>query len=171
MANWIIRLGESNLAVLYDYLHEKLYDYHVIQADETPVLVNKNGRSTGAKSYMWVYRLGHMYKDQQIVLYDYQRTRNSSHSKAFLKDYSGICVTDGYQVYHKLERERDDLRVVECLAHARKKVDEALELVLKEHRKKLNAYLVLKQIQAIYRNENKLKELLQMKELYSDNWL
>ena len=37
MANWMIRLGESYLAVLYDYLHKKLYDYHVIQADETPV--------------------------------------------------------------------------------------------------------------------------------------
>lgn len=28
-----------------------LYDYHVIQADETPVLVNKDGRSAGSKSY------------------------------------------------------------------------------------------------------------------------
>ena len=34
MANWMIRLGESYLAVLYDYFHQKLYDYHVIQADE-----------------------------------------------------------------------------------------------------------------------------------------
>ncbi len=37
MANWMIRLGESYLAILYDHLHQKLYDYHVIQADETPV--------------------------------------------------------------------------------------------------------------------------------------
>ena len=29
----MIRLGESYLAVLYDYLHHKLYDYHVIQSD------------------------------------------------------------------------------------------------------------------------------------------
>ena len=63
MANWMIRLGESYLAVLYDYLHQKLYDYHVIQADETPVLVNHDGRSAGAKSYMWVYRSGHLYAD------------------------------------------------------------------------------------------------------------
>lgn len=43
MANWMIRLGESYLAVMYDYLHRLLYRYHVIQADETPVLVNKDG--------------------------------------------------------------------------------------------------------------------------------
>ena len=36
MANWMIRLGESYLAVMYDYLHRLLYQYHVIQADETP---------------------------------------------------------------------------------------------------------------------------------------
>lgn len=44
MANWMIRLGEEYLGVLYDYLHSLLYDYHVIQADETPVLVNRDGR-------------------------------------------------------------------------------------------------------------------------------
>ncbi len=44
MANWMIRLGEEYLGVLYDYLHSLLYDYHVIQADGTPVLVNRDGR-------------------------------------------------------------------------------------------------------------------------------
>ena len=44
MANWCIRLGEEYLSVLYDYLHKELYSYHVIQADETPVLVNHDGR-------------------------------------------------------------------------------------------------------------------------------
>ena len=95
MANWMIRLGEEYLGILYDYLHQKLYDYHVIQADETPVLVNRDGRPAGSKSYMWVYRSGHMYEDKQIVLYDYHETRNSSHPREFLKDFNGICVTDG----------------------------------------------------------------------------
>ena len=58
MANWMIRLAENYLGVMYDYLHSLLYDYHVIQADETPVLVNKDGRPAGSKSWMWVYRSG-----------------------------------------------------------------------------------------------------------------
>ena len=66
MANWCIRLGEEYLAVLYDYLHKELYSYPVIQADETPVLVNRDGREAGSKSYMWVYRSGHLYKDKQM---------------------------------------------------------------------------------------------------------
>ena len=42
MAYWMIRLAEEYLGVLYDFLHQKLYEYHVIQADETPCLVNKD---------------------------------------------------------------------------------------------------------------------------------
>ena len=159
MANWMIRLGESYLAVLYDYLHQKIYDYHVIQADETPVLVNRDGRSAGSKSYMWVYRSGHLYADKQIVLYGYHKTRNSSHPREFLRDYSGICVTDGYQVYHTIEKEREDLRIAGCWVHARRKFDEALAVIPKAHQNKSDAFLVIKQIQAIYREEGKLSQL------------
>ena len=159
MANWLIRLGESYLAVLYDYLHQELYNYHVIQADETPVLVNRDGRSAGSKSYMWVYRSGHLYTDKQIVLYDYHKTRNCSHPREFLCNYSGICVTDGYQVYHTIEKEREDLQIAGCWVHARRKFDEALTVIPKAHQNKSNAFLVIKQIQAIYREEGKLNKL------------
>ena len=83
MANWMIRLADEYLGVMYDYLHMKLYEFHVIQADETPVLVNKDGRAAGSKSFMLVYRSGYMYSDMQIVLYEYQRTRNASHPRQF----------------------------------------------------------------------------------------
>lgn len=111
MAHWTILCAERYLSILYDYLHQKIYSYHVLQADETPVLVSKENRSTGNKHYMWVYRTGKTYKDKQIVLYEYQPTRNTSHPRAFLKDFKGICVTDGYQVYHTLEKEREDLNI------------------------------------------------------------
>ena len=159
MANWMIRLGEEYLAVLYDHLHSLLYSYHVIQADETPVLVNRDGRSAGSKSYMWVYRSGHMYPEKQIIFYEYQRTRNASHPREFLKNYSGICVTDGYQVYHTLEKEREDLTIAGCWVHARRRFDEALAVVPKERQKESASYLILKQIQTIYRKEGKLKDL------------
>ena len=159
MANWMIRLGEEYLFVLYDYLHRKLYDYHVIQADETPVLVNRDGRPAGSKSYMWVYRSGYMYPDRQIVLYEYQRTRNASHPREFLKNFSGICVTDGYQVYHTLEKEKEDLTIAGCWVHGRRKFEEALATIPAEGKKESVAWLVMKQIQAIYREEGKLKEL------------
>lgn len=159
MANWTIQCTDQYLAILYDYMHERLYDYHVIQADETPVLVNKDGRPAGSKSYMWVYRTGKMYGDRAIVLYEYQQTRNASHPREFLKNFRGVCVTDGYQVYHTIEKEREDLTIAGCWAHARRRYDEALKALPKAERSKSLAYLALKQIQTIYREETKLQDL------------
>ncbi len=66
---------------------------------------------------MWVYRTERMYTDRQIVLYEYQKTRNASHPRGFLKDFNGVCVTDGYQVYHTVENEREDLKIAGCWSH------------------------------------------------------
>ena len=159
MANWCIRLAEEYLSILYDYLHKELYFYHVIQADETPVLVNHDGRKAGSKSWMWVYRSGHLYQKRQIVLYEYQQTRNASHPREFLKGYDGICVTDGYQIYHTLEKELEELTIAGCWVHCRRRFDEALKLIPKSYQKESNVFLLMKQIQAIYREEGKLNNL------------
>lgn len=159
MANWMIRLSEEYLSVLYDYLHQKLYEHDVIGADETPVEVNKDGRPAGSRSYMWVYRSGGMNSRRQIILYEYQKTRNASHPLKFLKDYKGICVTDGYQVYHTAERVLEHVTVAGCWVHARRYFDQALKVIPKKIRSQSLGYLVLKQIQAIYREEGKLRDL------------
>lgn len=159
MAHWTILCTERYLSILYDYLHGKIYGYHVLQADETPVRVTKENRTEGDQHYMWVYRTGKMYQDHQIVLYEYQPTRNASHPRKFLRNFQGICVTDGYQVYHTIEKEREDLRVAGCWAHARRRYDEAVKALPKASQKNALAYLALKQIQAIYREENKLCDM------------
>ena len=159
MANWMIRLGEEYLGVLHDYLQNLLYGYHVIQAYETPVLINRDGRPAGSRSYMWVYRSGFMNPDRQSVLYEYQKTRNVSHLRALKKGYTGICVTDGCQVYHTLEKEIEELIIASCGGHASCRFDEVMKTILESGRKKSISYLFMKQIQAIYREEGKLKEL------------
>lgn len=124
-----------------------------------PLYRLEDGRPAGSKSYMWVYRTGFMYSNRQIVLYEYQKTRNASHPKAFLKGYTGICVTDGYQVYHTLEKENEELTIAGCWVHARRRFDEVLKTIPESGRKKSMSYLIMKQIQAIYREEGKLKGL------------
>ena len=93
-----------NKHIMYDYLHSKLYTFSVLQADETTVFVNKDGRPAGSKSYMWLYRTVESVQKEQILLYEYQKTRNSNHPRTFLKSFHGICITDGYQVYHRTGR-------------------------------------------------------------------
>ena len=122
-------------------------------------VLQKENRTTGDKHYMWVYRTGRLNADKHIVLYEYQPSRNASHPRRFLKDFKGICVTDGYQVYHTIENEREDLKIAGCWAHSRRRFDEAVKALPKSSRSNSLAYLALKQIQAIYREENKLADM------------
>ena len=158
MANWTIECADRYLAVFYDYLHKYIYKSPVIHADETPVLVRKDGREAGSKSYMWVYRTGEKEK-KAVILYEYQKTRKADHPERFLKDYKGICVTDGYQVYHKLGEEKEGLTIAGCWAHARRRYDEAVKALPSKSRKSSIAWQALEQIQMIYHVDNTLKEL------------
>ena len=123
MANWVIKSADTYLSLLYDRLHEKIYDNHVIHADETPVKVMRIDNKkieNGKKTYMWVYRNSPASSSKPVVLFDWQPSRRADHPRDFLKSFSGIVVTDGYQVYHKLGKERPDLKVGGCWIHARR---------------------------------------------------
>ncbi len=78
------------------------------------------------------YITGKMYTKAPIVLYEYQKTRNTSHPCEFLKDYSGTVVTDGYQVYHGLEKQREDLKIAGCWSHARRRFANVVKSLWKE---------------------------------------
>lgn len=158
MANWTIECADRYLAVFYDHLHKYIYKSPVIHADETPVLVRKDGREAGSKSYMWVYRTGEKEK-KAVILYEYQKTRKVDHPERFLKDYKGICVTDGYQVYHKLGEEKEGLTIAGCWAHARRRYEEAVKALPSKSRKSSIAWQALEQIQMIYHVDNTLKGL------------
>ena len=123
MANWVIRSTDMYLSLIYDRMHELIYDSKIIHADETPVKVMRIDNAkikNGKKTYMWVYRNRPFRGTHPIVLYDWQDSRRSDHPREFLKTFSGTVVTDGYQVYHKFEKEREDLKVAGCWIHARR---------------------------------------------------
>ena len=123
LANWVINSSDMYLSLIYDRLHELIYSNKVIHADETPTKVMRiDGKKivNGKKTYMWVYRNNPSSKSPPIVLFDWQPSRRADHPRDFLKDFSGTVVTDGYQVYHKLGKERPDLNVAGCWVHARR---------------------------------------------------
>ena len=69
---------------------------------------------------------------KQRYRYEYQSTRKAEHAENFLKGFSGWLHADGYQGYHRLP---ENIRVVGCWAHARRKFDEALQTLSKEQQK------------------------------------
>lgn len=118
MSNWVIRCAQRYIQPLYDRLHEELLKQHIIQIDETPCHVTKDGRPANANSYMFVYHSGEYHKDGHVVLYDYRKTRNSSHMDEFLGSFSGTIMSDAFSGYDALDRKRADIRIAHCWAHA-----------------------------------------------------
>ena len=117
------------LKPIYDELHRELLKRDVLHADETTLQVLKeSGKSTTSKCYMWLYRTSGD-AAEPIVLYDYKPSRKPENAKAFLEGFSGWLHADGYQGYHTLP---ESIRVVGCMAHARRKFDEALNVLPKE---------------------------------------
>ena len=53
-------------------------------------------------------------------------------------------MTDGYQVYHTLEKGLEELTIVGCWVHCRRRFDEALKLIAKSHQKESDAFLLMK---------------------------
>lgn len=160
MANWMIQCADRYLGILYDRLHKEMYRFHVLQADETPVMVTKDGRPANSKSYMWIYRTGKSYTDTPVILYEYQRTRKSDHPEEFLKDFKGIMVCDGYSAYRKLDRKNPDIIFAGCWSHARRRFTEALKALPKTAQKNAKEtvdYETVSRIAAIYHLDNQME--------------
>lgn len=160
MANWVIKMSERYLSLVYDRLKAEIVNAPIVHADETPVMVTKDGREGMHKNYMWVYRTGTMCKVKPAVLYDYQRTRKGDAPYEFLKGFNGKLVCDGYQVYHTLEDKREgEITVAGCWAHARRPFAEVVKTLGKEKAADTVAYEALTQISNIYYVDNTLSDL------------
>ena len=129
MSNWLLKATEDWLQPVYDVLHQRLCQEKVLHGDETTLQVlHEKGKSATSKSYMWLYRTSGN-AEAPIVLYDYQPNRKAENAEKFLEGFSGWLHADGYQGYHRLP---EQIRVVGCWAHARRKFDEALTAVPKD---------------------------------------
>lgn len=122
LANWCIISAEKYLLPIYERLHVKLLQREVIHADETTCQVlREDGKTAQSTSYMWIYTSG---TDglPGIVMYEYQPGRGGIYPQEFLAGFHGLLQCDGYQGYNKVE----DVLLVCCMAHCRRKFFEAL---------------------------------------------
>lgn len=103
MSRWLLKVSDK-LRPLYQRMHEILLEQPTLWADETTVNVLDVDKS---KCYMWVYGCGtdkpKPDRSPNIVLYDYQDGRGSSHPVHFLQGYQGPLQVDGYQGYEKTD--------------------------------------------------------------------
>jgi transposase len=136
MSNWLIKASDDWLEPIYRAMKHRLCEHEVLHGDETVLQVLKEpGKTAQSKSYMWLFRTSGEAK-HQIVLYEYQPDRKHTHPEKFLKDFSGYLHTDGYNGYHKLP---ENITVVGCWAHLRRKLFDALKTLPKDKQSGSNA--------------------------------
>ena len=136
MSNWLIKASENWLEQICEAMKHRLCAHEVLHGDETVLQVLKEpGKTAQSKSYMWLFRTSGDAK-HQIVLYEYQQNRKHTHPEKFLKDFSGYLHADGYDGYHKLPQ---NITVVGCWAHLRRKFFDALKTLPKDKQSSSNA--------------------------------
>jgi len=137
-SQWLLRVAEC-LKPLRALMHAALLAQDVIFADETTLNVLGQENS---QSYMWLYGTGRDVRNREdttphLVLYDYQDSRSGQCPAAFLAGYTG---------YHSTEA-----KLVGCMAHARRKFEEAQRA--HPNAKVGKAVWALTHIQKLYRIE------------------
>jgi transposase len=156
MSNWLLKASNNWLVPLYEKMKTKLLEHNVLHIDETTVQVLKEpGKAAQSKSYMWVYRTSGEAKNH-IILYDYQPDRRYIRPREFLEGFSGFIHTDGYEAYHRLP---DNIMVVGCLAHLRRKFYDALKTLPKEKQPESNAAIAVAYCDKLFRLEKQFNSL------------
>jgi hypothetical protein len=128
-------------------LEDQVLSSHYLGADETTIKVldpKLDGKSH--QGYLWVY-LAH---DINLVLFDYDPSRKKEVVSNKLLDYTGYLQSDGYAGYEQFKTHKKITRVG-CMAHARRKFDEAMK------NDKKTSMEAMTRMQRIYRLEHWLR--------------
>lgn len=110
---------------LYHLLVEQVQQSTYLQADESPLKVqDKHTKGATHQGYMWVYH------DPVLknVVFRYDPSRSQRVPADFFKGMNAFVQTDGYAGYNALERhENKQITLLACMAHARRKFEQAKE--------------------------------------------
>ena len=136
------------LEPLYDRLKLRVQQADYLMGDETPIPVLTNDKPNAThKGYHWVY----LAPLENLVCFDYRQGRGREGPEEFLKDVHGALQTDGYAAYNSFEKS-GKLILLSCMAHARRKFDQAKD------GDRERAEQALKLFQALYEVEREARE-------------
>jgi transposase/FtsZ-binding cell division protein ZapB len=156
LSNWMVFAGGKLVQPLINLLRDQLLDYDIMQMDETTVQVLKEpGRTAENKSQIWVQRGGS--PDTPVILFNYDPSRSGKTAADLLEGFQGYLQTDAYVGYKTAMTRLKNIVLVGCMAHLRRKFDEALKGSEVKGRSGI-AGEALKRIQKLYVIEKRLRE-------------
>lgn len=138
----------TKLEILYDLLKAQVIAKGYLQVDETTLKVlDSNLKGKSHLGYYWAY---HSPVDD-ILFFEYNKGRAAKYVNQTLEHFKGYLQTDAYGGYNALAQ-KPGIVHMGCMAHARRKFDEA------KLNDNIRAQKALMYIQALYHIEAKAKE-------------
>lgn len=133
---------------LYEKLKEKVQQSSYLMADETPLpVLTSQKKNATHKGYHWVY----FSPLEKLICFDYRKSRGREGPQEFLQPFSGFLQTDGYTAYDDFDNHKD-ITLMACMAHARRKFEQARD------NDPERAEYVLSQMQLLYQIERTARE-------------
>ncbi len=137
------------LMPLYEAHRKEVLETSYLQVDESPIKVlDKDKKGSTHRGYQWVY---HSPQDK-LVLFDYREGRGREGPEELLKDFKGYLQSDGYEVYNSFDKKQEGITHLHCMAHARRKFEEALS------NDQARAAYILSEMQKLYGVEREIRE-------------
>jgi transposase len=136
------------LSAISRCLKEQLQRSRYVQVDETPVKYLEPGRGQTGQGYLWTGLV-----PGRCVVYEWHTSRAARCVGSLLgESFSGQLQCDGYSAYPAFAKEKDDLKLFGCWAHARRGFFEAQEQAPKV------AGWFLNQMGLLYGGERELRQ-------------
>ena len=131
MSQWMADLSNACLSGIYRSMHEEMLSETYLQADETPIEYLDPGGGKTNQGYLWT--LSHPDQKAQDgrgdILYPWHASRAATCLESLLhtprKTFFGILQCDGYKAYETYRNQREDIELIGCWAHVRRKFFEA----------------------------------------------
>lgn len=148
MSDWI-KMAAELITPLYEALLKKILESNYLQVDETRIQVlDRDKKKKTHRGWYWTYRD----PVSGLVLFDYHESRGREGPETILKNYSGFLQTDGYEVYNQLNKNKDNITLLHCMAHARRYFEKA------KNDYKESAEYFLTEVQKLYAVEKRARE-------------
>ena len=112
MTNWILHFSYDAFEQVYGRLADILKKSGCTQCDETTLLVIRDGRKAGRKSYLWIHVTSELGKEHPITVICYEPDRSTRHLREFFEGYAGEIVCDAYSAYQTFETENGETVII-----------------------------------------------------------
>ena len=159
LANWMIRISDRYLQLVYRRMHQQMLESRLIHCDETPFKLIAPDRAPNSKAYMWVYHTTEAYGSHPTLplrIPGWEKQRYTKRIPEKLQRQFSLPMDIRY-ITSLPVNDRMNFSVAGCWAHCKRRFDDVLKALKTSNPKGAISAEAHKRIAAIYHVDNMCK--------------